>query len=35
VVYENLAMEQLEHHLEKFLPAVYSVSLSPDWQNHA
>jgi xylitol oxidase len=34
VVYENLAMEQLEHHLEEIFASGYSVSLFTDWQNH-
>jgi alditol oxidase len=34
VVYENLAMEQLEQHLEEIFTSGYSVSLFTDWQNH-
>ncbi len=34
VVYENLAMDQLEHHLEEIFASGYSVSLFTDWQNH-
>jgi alditol oxidase len=34
VVYENLGMEQLEHHLEEIFASGYSVSLFTDWQNH-
>jgi xylitol oxidase len=34
VVYENLSMDQLEHHLEEIFAGGYSVSLFTDWQNH-
>jgi xylitol oxidase len=34
VVYENLSMDQLEHHLEEIFLSGYSVSLFTDWQNH-
>jgi alditol oxidase len=34
VVYENLSMAQLEHHLEEIFAGGYSVSLFTDWQNH-
>jgi xylitol oxidase len=34
VVYENLSMDQLEHHLEEIFASGYSVSLFTDWQNH-
>src|SRR5271170_1634811 len=34
VVYENLSMDVLEHHLEEIFGAAYSVSLFTDWQNH-
>jgi xylitol oxidase len=34
VVYENLSMDQLEHHLEEVFAGGYSVSLFTDWQNH-
>jgi xylitol oxidase len=34
VVYENLAMGQLEHHLDEIFASAYSVSLFTDWQNH-
>src|SRR3984957_7994581 len=34
VVYENLSMNQLEHHLEEVFASGYSVSLFTDWQNH-
>ncbi len=34
VVYENLGMEQLEHHLDEIFASGYSVSLFTDWQNH-
>jgi alditol oxidase len=33
-VYENLSMNQLEHHLEEIFSSGYSVSLFTDWQNH-
>ena len=33
-VYENLAMEQLEHHLDEIFSSAYSVSLFTDWQKH-
>ncbi len=32
-VYENLAMQQLEHHFEEIMSAGYSVSLFTDWRN--
>ena len=34
VVYENLAMGQLEHHLVEIFASAYSVSLFTDWQKH-
>jgi len=34
VVYENLSMDQLEHHLQEVFASGYSVSLFTDWQNH-
>jgi xylitol oxidase len=34
VVYENLSMDVLEHHLEEIFGSAYSVSLFTDWQNH-
>jgi xylitol oxidase len=34
VVYENLSMDQLKHHLEEVFAGGYSVSLFTDWQNH-
>jgi alditol oxidase len=34
VVYENLSMDQLEHHLEEIFASGYSVSMFTDWQNH-
>ena len=34
VVYENLAMDQLEHYLHEIFAGGYSVSLFTDWQNH-
>ena len=34
VVYENLAMDQLERHLDEIFASGYSVSLFTDWQNH-
>src|SRR5580693_8586486 len=34
VVYENLALGQLESHLEEIFSSGYSVSLFTDWQNH-
>ncbi len=34
VVYENLSMDQLQHHLEEIFASGYSVSLFTDWQNH-
>jgi xylitol oxidase len=34
VVYQDLSMDQLEHHLEEIFAAGYSVSLFTDWQNH-
>ncbi len=34
VVYENLSMSELEHHLEEIFSSGYSVSLFTDWQNH-
>jgi xylitol oxidase len=33
-VYENLAFDELEGHLEAILGSGYSVSLFTDWQNH-
>jgi alditol oxidase len=34
VVYENLSLAQLEHHLDDIFASAYSVSLFTDWQNH-
>ncbi len=34
VVYRNLSMDQLEHHLEAVFSAGYSVSMFTDWQNN-
>ncbi len=34
VVYENMSMDRLEHHLDKIFASGYSVSLFTDWQNH-
>jgi alditol oxidase len=34
VVYENLPMAKLAHHLEEIFAEGYSVSLFTDWQNH-
>ena len=34
VVYENLSMSHLEHHLEEIFASGYSVSLFTDWQQH-
>jgi alditol oxidase len=34
VVYENLSLAQLEHHLGDIFASAYSVSLFTDWQNH-
>src|SRR5277367_6040151 len=34
VVYENLSMDVLEHHLDEIFGSAYSVSLFTDWQNH-
>jgi xylitol oxidase len=34
VIYENLAMDQLEHHLDEIFASGYSVSLFTDWQHH-
>ena len=34
VVYENLSLSQLEHHLDDIFLSGYSVSLFTDWQNH-
>jgi alditol oxidase len=34
VVYENLNMDQLQHHLDEIFAGGYSVSLFTDWQNH-
>ncbi len=34
VVYENLGIDQLEHHLDEIFASGYSVSLFTDWQNH-
>lgn len=34
VVYENLSLAQLEHHLDEIFSSGYSVSLFTDWQNH-
>jgi alditol oxidase len=33
-VYEDLAMDQLERHLDEIFASGYSVSLFTDWQNH-
>jgi xylitol oxidase len=34
LVYENLPMDQLEHHLEEIFSTGYSVSLFTDWKSH-
>ena len=34
VVYENLGIDQLQHHLDEVFSTGYSVSLFTDWQNH-
>jgi xylitol oxidase len=34
VVYENLSLSHLEHHLDDIFASGYSVSLFTDWQNH-
>jgi alditol oxidase len=34
VVYENLSIDQLQHHLEEIFSSGYSVSLFTDWQKH-
>jgi len=34
VVYENLSIDQLQHHLDEIFASGYSVSLFTDWQNH-
>ena len=34
VVYQDLSMDQLEHHLDAILSSGYSVSLFTDWQKH-
>ena len=34
VVYENLSLAHLEHHLDEIFASAYSVSLFTDWQNH-
>jgi alditol oxidase len=34
VVYEDLSMDRLEHHLDEIFSSGYSVSLFTDWQNH-
>ncbi len=34
VVYENLSIDQLQHHLDVILSSGYSVSLFTDWQKH-
>ena len=34
VVYENLSMAELEHHLDEIFASGYSVSLFTDWQRH-
>src|SRR5271157_738384 len=34
VVYENLSIDVLEHHLDEIFGSAYSVSLFTDWQNH-
>jgi xylitol oxidase len=34
VVYENLSIDQLEHHLDAILSSGYNVSLFTDWQKH-
>jgi alditol oxidase len=34
VVYQNLPIGQLEHHLDEIFGSGYSVSLFTDWQNH-
>jgi xylitol oxidase len=33
-VYENLSIDQLQHHLEEIFASGYSVSFFLDWQNH-
>ncbi len=33
-VYQDLPLEQLEHHLDEIFGSGYSVSLFTDWQNH-
>ena len=33
-VYQDLPLEQLEHHLDEIFSSGYSVSLFTDWQNH-
>ena len=34
VVYENLSIDQLQHHLDEIFGSGYSVSLFTDWQDH-
>ncbi len=34
VVYLNMSMDHLEHHLDEIFASGYSVSLFTDWQNH-
>lgn len=34
VVYENLSIDHLKHHLDEIFGSGYSVSLFTDWQNH-
>ena len=34
VVYEDLSMDQLEHHMDTIFASGYSVSLFTDWQHH-
>jgi alditol oxidase len=34
VVYENLSMDELQHHLDDIFSSGYSVSMFTDWQNH-
>ena len=34
VIYQDLNMDQLEHHLDEVFASGYSVSLFTDWQNH-
>ncbi len=34
IVYEDLSMDQLEHHMDTIFSSGYSVSLFTDWQHH-